>query len=137
MKKLFCIAAAAFSLCLLTGCSNPNSIQMDLYQGYGENLKLIHLNASSGEKRERMEAFLQVIENAEPLEKDLSLFAYYPDYKLELEGAEGFSGAITAIIDVNGDYIDFYYPGPYPERSDAIYRSRTTAQEFTELVHQA
>lgn len=137
MKKLFCIVCAALSLCLLAGCQNPNSVQMDLYQGYGENLKLIHLNASSGEKRERMEAFLEVIQNAEPLDKELSMFAYYPDYKLELEGAEGFADAITAIVDVNGEYIDFYYPGPYPERSGAIYRSHTTAEEFKELVHQA
>ena len=48
-------------------------------------MKLIHLNASSGEKEERMEAFSQVLENAEPLDKSFSLFAYYPDYLLDYD----------------------------------------------------
>lgn len=154
MKKLLCaVLAACMITCLFSGCNTPNSLQMDLFQGYGRELKLIHLNASSGEKRERMEAFAQALADSEPVEKDISMFAYYPDYRLEIsgkalasgEGGAGFTvvdtertdGSITAVIDLNGDFVDFYFPGPDPEQSNTIYRSKMTAKEFRILVHHA
>ena len=48
MKKITALLLA-LALCLLAGCQNPNAIQMDLSRGYGEQLKLLHLNASTGE----------------------------------------------------------------------------------------
>ncbi len=131
------ILLACSLLCCLSACNNPNSLQLDLAQGYGRQIKLIHLNASTAEKRERIEAFSQVLEKAEPLEKDFSMFAYYPDYKLELTGTTDSDSIITVMIDVNGDYVDFYYPGPYPEASKTIYRSQVSAKEFKKLVHHA
>ena len=80
---------------------------MDLSRGYGEHLKLLHLNASTSEKRERIQAFSRVILEAEPLDKSLSMFAYYPDYLLEITPWEG--GKLTVIVDINGEYVDFYY----------------------------
>lgn len=134
MKKIIClllIAAAAF---LLTGCSNPDSLRLDLSQGYGDNLKLIHLNASIKDKKERMEAFGDVIRNAEALDKDFSLFAYYPDYLLEISPWDN-GKDLTVVVDLNGDYVDFYFPGPYPEESPVIYRSKASAEDFKTLVH--
>ncbi len=153
MKKLLCIALICILTCLLTGCSSPNSLRMDLSQGYGKGITLIHLNASSSKKQERIGAFLQALADAEPLEKSLSMFAYYPDYRLEFSGktlvssgrSSGFEitdapgskdATLTAIVDVNGDFVDFYFPGPEPAQSDVIYRSKLTAQEFKKLVNQ-
>jgi len=154
MKKLLCaVLAACMIICLFSGCDTPNSLQMDLFQGYGRELKLIHLNASSGEKRERMEAFAQALADSQPVDKDISMFAYYPDYRLVISGkalaseeggagftvadAEGRDSSITAVIDLNGDFVDFYFPGPDPEQSDTVYRSKMTAKEFRILVHHA
>ena len=75
-----------------------------------------------------MEAFSQVLENAEPLDKSFSLFAYYPDYLLELNDN---GQTTTTYVDVNGNYIDFYYDG-----EEQLYRSNVTAAEFKKLIHQ-
>lgn len=128
MKKNAALLLAAVLFLLCAGCSQPDALTLDLFQGYGQHLKLIHLNASSGEKEERMEAFSQVLENAEPLDKSFSLFAYYPDYLLELNDN---GQTTTAYVDVNGNYIDFYYDG-----EEQLYRSNVTAAEFQKLVHQ-
>ena len=69
MKKTAALLLAAVLFLLCAGCSQPDALTLDLFQGYGQHLKLIHLNASSGEKEERMEAFSQVLENAEPWTK--------------------------------------------------------------------
>ena len=128
MKKTAALLLAAVLSLLCAGCSQPDALTLDLFQGYGQHLKLIHLNASSGEKEERMEAFSQVLENAEPLDKSFSLFAYYPDYLLELNDN---GQTTTAYVDVNGNYIDFYYDG-----EEQLYRSNVIAAEFKKLVHQ-
>lgn len=151
MKKFLCtVLAVCLTACLFSGCTTPDSLQMDLFQGYGRQLKLIHLNASSTKNRERMEAFAKALSNAEPLEKDVSMFAYYPDYIIEINGraltldgdsytiadTDEYTGSITAVIDINGDWVDFYFPGPEPEQSNTVYRSNLTAKEFKKLVHQ-
>lgn len=129
MKKILCLLAVA-SLCLCGGCSRPDSQTLDLSWGYGQGLKLLHLNASTEQNRQRMEGFARALEEADPLEKDFSLFAYYPDYRLELTE----NGQTTAaIVDVNGDYIDFFFLN---SEQPQLYRSRTTAEEFRALVHQ-
>lgn len=149
MKKLFCAAlAACLAACIFSACSTPDSLQMNLFQGYGRQLKLIHLNASSSEKRERMQSFATALSDAQPLDKDISMFAYYPDYILEITGKSltqtdtGYTldessttGSITAVIDINGDFVDFYFPGPQPEESTTIYRSAMSSDDFKKLVH--
>ena len=55
MKKSLCVLLFCIMVLQLSGCSStPNSLQMDLSRGYGEHLKLLHLNASTSEKRERI-----------------------------------------------------------------------------------
>lgn len=146
MKRFVC---ALLALCLLGlgGCSSPDRLQMDLSQGYGENLKLLHLNASSKANLERILAFGEVFREAAPLDKEFRLFAYYPDYRLSVQGASlhadenGFAleqdgGSFTAVLDLNGGYLDFYFPTDDGEEP-VIYRAATTAREFLALVHQA
>ena len=135
MKNAVRLALLAGLLCLvLAGCQNPNALQMDLRQGYGDKLKLLHLNANDSENFQLMEDFGDVIRSGEALEKDISLFAYYPDYQLELSQWEG-GQSLTVLIDLNGDYVDFIYPGPTPEPDNTVYRSQVTAQEFLALVN--
>ena len=124
MKKVLCALLAAASLALCAGCSRPDAQTLDLLQGYGNQTKLLHLNASSSQKAQRIEGFCQVLEDAEPLDKDFSLFAYYPDYFLQINQAG------------NGDYIDFYYLGEDVAEEPQLYRSHTTAADFKKLVHQ-
>ena len=153
MKKLLAILLAAGLLCFLTGCDHPDSLQLDLSRGYGERLKLIHLNASTEEKRERINAFAGVLIDAQPLDKDYSLFAYYPDYDLRITGkgleytldkdgvmhdvslVTGKDLSLYAIVDVNGDYVDFIIPGVTDTNRPVIYRSSMTAQDFVKLVN--
>lgn len=132
MKKVISLLLATALCVLCAGCSQPDSLTLDLSQGYGQHLKLLHLNASTAEKKELLESLAQVLENSEPLDKDFSLFAYYPDYLLELQDN---GQTTTAIVDVNGDYIDFYYPGETLEEPQQLYRSQITAAEFRKLVH--
>lgn len=135
MKKAFSLLLAAALCVLCAGCTQPDSQTLDLYQGYGNNLKLIHLNASSAEKQERMDAFAQVLEDSQPLDKDFSLFAYYPDYCLELKKTG--QASCVAVVDVNGEYIDFYYAGEDVAAEPQLYRSNVTADQFRKLVHQS
>ena len=155
MKKILSILLAMGLLCFLAGCDHPDSLQLDLSRGYGERLKLIHLNASTEEKRERIETFAGVLTDAQPLTKDFSLFAYYPDYYLQITGKAldydldekgimrnvslrtGQGLSLTAIVDINGDYVDFIIPGVTDTDHPVIYRSAMTAQEFVKLVNHA
>ena len=132
MKKGILLALAA--LCLLSGCAQPDSLTLDLHQGYGEHVKLLHLNASTAAKQERIEGFYAMLEDAEPLEKEFRLFSYYPDYYLRLQ--QDGHGTVAAVVDVNGDYVDFYYMGEDVAKEPQLYRSHMTAEEFRALVHQ-
>ena len=127
MKKKALSLLLALGLCALcAGCTQPDALTLDLSHGYGQHTKLIHLNASSSQKAQRLEGFYQVLEDAEPLDKEFSLFTYYPDYLLELNRN---GQTTTAYVDVNGQYIDY-------EGEEQLYRSHTTAEEFRQLVHQ-
>ena len=66
-------------------------------------------------------------EGAQPLDKDITLFAYYPDYRLEIR-REGQS--TQALVDLNGAFLDFHYVG-----QDQVYRSAMTAEEFKAMLH--
>lgn len=154
MKRIGSLLICCVLLLGLVGCAAPDSLKLDLYQGYGRELRLIHLNASDEKNSERINAFAQALTGAKALEKDRSLFAYYPDFRLEIKGkalsydvtgdgvlenvsvTDQADGTITAVIDKNGDFVDFYFPGPAPEASDVIYRSSLTAEELLVLVHQ-
>lgn len=129
MKKIFCALCVSALLLMLSGCSAPDSLQMDLYQGYGWQTKLLHLNASTEKNRQRIEDFASITEEAQPLDKDISLFAYYPDYIMTIDRA-GQSGMMV-IVDINGDFVDFFYPG-----ETQLYRSKMSALEFKRLLHQ-
>ncbi len=132
MKKAISLLLATALCAFCTGCSQPDSLTLDLSQGYGEHVKLLHVNASTAEKEERLAAFAQVLEEADPLDKDFSLFAYYPDYFLELQDNGKHS---AAVVDVNGEFVDFYYLGEDVAETPQLYRSHTTADEFRKLVH--
>lgn len=128
MKKILCGICLFFILSLLAGCETAS--QLDLTQGYGEELKLLHLSAGSGEDLERIHEFQDVLADSEPLDKDLSLFAYYPDYLLTIREPGG-QGNVDAVIDINDKFVDFYYVG----QEDALYRANMCAEDFLELVH--
>lgn len=129
MKRIFCALCVSALLLMLSGCSAPDSLQLDLSQGYGRQTKLLHLNASTEKRRLRIEAFAALIEDAQPLDKDISLFAYYPDLTMTIT-RDGQVGP-TAIVDINGDFVDFHYSG-----ETRLYRSKVSALEFKGLLHQ-
>lgn len=127
-KALFALCTAALLL-LISGCSSPDSLQLDLFEGYGRQTKLLHLNASNAKDRQRIEAFAAVFEDPQPLAKDISLFAYYPDFSITIT-REG-EASLNAVVDINGDHVDFYYSG-----ETQLYRSGTTAADLKKLIHQ-
>lgn len=127
-KALFALYTAALLL-LLSGCSSPDALQLDLFEGYGLQTKLLHLNAGNEKDRQRIEAFAAVFEDPQPLAKDISLFAYYPDFSITIT-REG-ETSLAAVVDINGDYVDFYYSG-----ETQLYRSGTTAADLKKLIHQ-
>ncbi len=124
MKRLLSLLLLALAL---GGCSVPNSLQLDLYQGFGQNMKLLHLNASNQKNRQRIEEFASIVEGAKPLEKDIGLFAYYPDYILEIT-RNGQKESV--VLDINGEFLDFYYPN-----QQVVYRSSMTVADFKKLLH--
>ena len=57
MKKLVSLLLALTCLLLLAACAmRPDDEQLDVSQPYGDQVKLLHLNGSSQEKRERIRA---------------------------------------------------------------------------------
>lgn len=128
MKRFFYGICLILLACLLNGCETAS--RLDLSQGYGDELKLVHLSAGSGEELERIREFQAALQDAEPLEKDASLFAYYPDFILDISTPES-SGNFRAVVDINGDFVDFYYVG----QEDALYRAGISAEDFLTLVH--
>lgn len=135
LERGFAVKKTVYALCtlavllMLGGCSVPDSLQLDLTQGYGRQTKLLHLNASTAKSRQRIEDFAALMEDAQPLDKDISLFAYYPDFTLTIT-RDGQAGK-TAVVDINGDYVDFYYDG-----ETQLYRSGMSAGDLKKLLHQ-
>lgn len=151
MKRYLTGLLCGLLLLSCTACTAPDDLKLDLYQGYHRELHLLHWNANSDENAERIETFAKMFEGAVALEKDISLFAYYPDYRLVVRGKslsyevgedgtlqniqvnDDENGIITAVVDLNGDYVDFYLPDS--ETPDTIYRSPFTTTMLTLLVH--
>jgi len=130
MKRTLCLISAFILLLLaLSGCTVPDSRQLDLSQGYGRQTKLLHLNASTEKSRQRIEAFTALTEGAQPLEKDISLFAYYPDLTLTItrDGVE----ELSVVVDINGEWVDFHYTD-----DTQLYRSQMSSGDLKKLVHQ-
>lgn len=128
-KTLLSLLLAALLILPLSSCSSPDHWQLDLSQGCGTGMKLLHLNASTQARRQRLRNFEALLENARPLDKDPSLFAFYPDYLLEITH----DGKKTSVVlDVNMEYLDFYYP----EDEGTLYRSSYTAADLRGLIHQ-
>lgn len=152
MKRIFTCLLCALLLCGLSACTAPDSLKLDLYQGYNRGLHLLHWNASSTEQTEKIEFLAGSFDGAVALEKDVSQFAYYPDYRLVIQGkslqfdyAEDGSvagvhvvdepgGKIEAIVDMNHDkYVDFTLPeSDYPE---TLFRSPYTTTDWLLSVH--
>ena len=128
MKKLLFSLCLFSLLLLLSGCESAS--RLNLSQGYGNGLKLVHLSAGSGENYQRIADFQAALENSTPLEKDPALFAYYPDFLLEIQ-TPGVQEPLQAVVDINGDFVDFYYVG----QEDTLYRAQASAEEFLALVH--
>ena len=67
------------------------------------------------QKAQRLEGFYQVLEDAEPLDKEFLPVYILSGLLLELRRN---GQTTTAYVDVNGQYIDFYYEG-----EEQLYRS--------------
>ncbi len=129
MKRILCAISALIILTALPGCTAPDSLQLDVSQGYGLHTKLLHLNAGTQKSRQRIEAFAALTEDALPLDKDISLFAYYPDLTCTVT-RDGQPGP-TAVVDINGDYVDFHFEG-----EEQLYRSKMSPEDLKKLLHQ-
>ena len=122
------------SLCALHSPITP-SFSMLLFAGHpsnGPDPGLRTPNKASAlerKHRQRIEDFAAVTEDAQPLDKDFSLFAYYPDMTLTIT-RDGQAGP-TAVVDINGEYVDFYYSG-----ETQLYRSKMSSVDLKKLIHQ-
>lgn len=128
MKKLLFTLCLFLLASLLSGCENAS--RLDLSRGYGEHLRLVHLSRGAGEDYQRIVDFHNALQDPQTLEKDISLFSYYPDYLLEIDAADP-SLSLSVVIDINGNHVDFYYTG----QEETIYRAKVSAEEFLALVH--
>lgn len=128
MKKFLLALCLFLLLSMLSGCESAS--QLNLSQGYGNRLCLLHISKGSGQEYQRILDFHAALQDAQPLDKAPSLFSYYPDYLLEINAADP-SLSLSAVIDINGDNIDFYYTG----QESIIYRAKISAEDFLALVH--
>lgn len=162
MKKLVSLLLALICLLLLAACAmRPDDEQLDVSQPYGDQVKLLHLNGSSQEKRERIRQVYQALYDCYPIDKDPALFAYYPDYQVTVKGvdqevihadyqlpvpvADIFRDGqeVRAVVDINGDWVDILFTRPpgdgYRFDDDAveghIFRSRVSAKDFKALLN--
>ncbi len=151
MKRgLLLLLAGALALAL-AGCGRPNDLQMDVSQPYGDQVKLIHINGSDGEKTQRIQEMFEAIMEAMPTEKELKDFAYYPDFQVVITGLECFNagdqwkgrpapGAVLeAVVDLNGDWVDLQMvqvpPGETNKTAGVIYRAQVSAGDFKKLIN--
>ena len=144
MKRILCLMLICCLLALtFTGCRVPNSLTLDLSRGTGDHLKLLHLNAATNANEQRIIAFGSVFAGAEPTEKEITRYGYFPEYLLEIRGASldaenGFtlnvgSGNIKVYVDLTGSVLEFSFPDG---EDRTVYLAKTTAEDFMELINQ-
>lgn len=122
-------------LLALVACGEkPSDMYMDIYNGNSRELKLLHVKANDATRIGQIEGILSAIEDAEEIDKPMDLFGYYPDYLIDI-CPRGTEEILTVVVDLNGDYVEFYYPGPNPEPSEVVYRSSITAEEFSNFIN--
>lgn len=131
MKKVSCFLLILALLICLGSCRSPNTLQLDIYKGASTELKLLHVNASDAARKQQIEGITQAILKAEPTDKPLDLFAFYPDYTISVTDPANPQARLTVVLDLNGEWVEFYYP----EENSVIYRSEITAAAFSALVN--
>lgn len=152
MKRILTGLLCCALMLPLGACSSPDALKLDLYQGYNRELHLVHWNAGNAENTEKINFLAQTFEGAVALEKDISQFAYYPDYRLVITGksleittgADGVTqeihvvddaaGTICAVVDLNQNrYVDFYLPES--DSPETLYRSPYHPDDWLLAIH--
>ena len=131
VKRILSAMLLSSLLVVSTACSAvPDEMQADIYLGASKELKLLHINASSDEKEERIRKIYEAVTDAVPTDKPMELFAFYPDYTIEVDdlGADS-DDRIEVVLDVNRDRLEFYYAQDGSEEK-VIYRSNMGVPEF-------
>lgn len=138
MKKLPGILAGMLILLLivsLTGCTEiPDSLQMDVSRGSKPEQKLLHVNASDETKRNQINGIKQALTDAKATDKPIDYLGYYPDYIIEIH-TQTTGETIKAVVDINREKVEFYYPGPSPAENDTVYLSDMSSEEFLQYIH--
>lgn len=136
MKKAFYIFLSALLLILCSSCSNvPDNMQADIYLGTTKDLKLLHLNASTAKKEEQIQKMYEAVTDASPIDKPIELFAFYPDYTIEVDDLSSDSGErIQVVLDVNRDRLEFYSIKDGDD-SSTIYLSNMSVDEFKTYIN--
>ena len=143
MKKPWLVLFFAVFLLLFGACSGmsiPDDMQMDIYLGDHKELKLLHINASNSEKETQIRKIYEAVTDAYPTDKPMELFAFYPDYTIEVDDLESSEPdqRIKVVFDVNGDRLEFYHIDEESEDSGetpVIYRSNMSVDEFKTYLH--
>lgn len=135
MKKFACIFLCFGLLIGMAACQSPDDLQLDIYKGTAAELKLLHLNASNAARKNIIEGITRAITEAEATDKPMELLGFYPDYTISVTAPEDLQKQLTVVLDLNGEWVEFYYPGPYPQQDGIVYRSKMPATEFFELLN--
>lgn len=135
MKKFITLIAAAVLAISFTACGTPDDFQLDIYKGVQAELKLLHLNASNSQKKWQMEGIAGALRDADSIEKDISLMGYYPDFTVEVTSPENPDQTIRAVVDINGDWVEFYYLENSAITGGGLYRSKVSAEDFLAFIH--
>gem|GEM_PF-1383343 len=135
MKKLLPLITAAIMVISFTACETPDDFQLDIYKGAQAELKLLHLNANGSQKKWQIEGIAGALRDAEAIEKDISLFGYYPDFTVEVTSPENPAETIRAVVDINGEWVEFYYMENSAITGEGLYRSKVSAEDFLAFIH--
>lgn len=136
MKKVLCIISMLIFSLICGACTVPDDMQMDVYLGAAKDLKLLHVNASSSNKEKQIQKIYEALTDAEPTDKPIELFAFYPDYTIEVDDLEAANDQrISVVLDINHDRLEFYYIGDDAENPVVIYRSNMSVEEFKSYMH--
>lgn len=135
MKKLCCFLLSLGVLLGMTACQSPDDLQLDIYKGANAELKLLHLNASNSTRKQIISGITQALTQAQPTGKPMEFFGFYPDYTISVTTPGDPNQRVTVVLDINGEWVEFYYPGPNPAQDGIIYRSEMSAVDFLKLIH--